>query len=110
MAAGEHIMPRPRGAYPTPRHKLAAATPHAITGPTPPQMLWKPSQLSMWGNADFGDCVTAEEAFTKACYQPEIFIPQHKIVKWARNHYVLNGAGLWEVLELMVTEGIDHDN
>jgi hypothetical protein len=54
--------------------------------------------------------VTAEECFAKACHDPEIFIPQHKAIKWARSHYVLNGAGLWEVLELMMAEGIPHDD
>ena len=64
----------------------------------------------MWGNEQFGDCVTAEEAFAKACADPEIFIPAHKIIEWARNNYVLNGAGLSEVLDLMETKGIGHDD
>ena len=98
-----------RGAIPTPRHLLSAAFPHAIVGVTPPQFLWKPNQLSMWGNATFGDCVTAEEAFAKACNSPEIFLPDRKIITWARNNGVLNGAGIWEVLNLMKTKGIDHD-
>lgn len=98
-----------RGAKPTSRNRLAAATPHTLVGATPPQFLWKPAHLDMWGNATFGDCVTAEEAFAKACNQPEVFIPAHKIIKWARKNWVLNGAGLWEVLELMKMQGIDHD-
>jgi len=98
-----------KGANPTPRHLLAAAMPHVATTPTPPQFLWLPKQLNLWGNGMFGDCCTAEEAFAKACNFPEIFIPPAKIVKWARNHFVLNGAGLYEVLQLMQTIGIDHD-
>jgi hypothetical protein len=99
-----------RGATPTPRSKLVSAPRHRVTTPTPPQWLWKPAQLSEWGNFGYGDCVTAEEAFAKACHDPEIFIPEHKIIQWARRNYVLNGAGLYEVLELMVTKGIGHDN
>lgn len=100
---------RPRGAYPTSRARLAAAKPHRVVGVAPAQFIRLPSVLSAWGNFYFGDCVTAEEAFAKACYNPEIFIPQHKIVVWARKNYVLNGAGLIEVIDLMQTEGIDHD-
>ena len=99
-----------KGAIPAPRHLLCAAMPHVAVSPAPPQFIWLPKQLDMWGNATFGDCVTAEEAFAKACNQPEVFIPAHKVIKWARNHSVLNGAGLWEVLELMQTGGFDQDN
>lgn len=103
-------MPLMRGAKPSARHRLAAAMPHVIAGDTPSQLLYNPATLSMWGNDIFGDCVSAEEAFAKACHNPEILIPSHKIIKWARNNFVLNGASLWEVLHLMVTEGIDHDD
>ena len=47
----------------------------------------------MWGNAIDGDCVTAEEAFAKACAQPEIFIPDAEAVAWATAGGFLNGAG-----------------
>ena len=95
------------GAIPTPRHLLAAATPHVPVGATPPQFIIVPKQLDMWGNATFGDCVTAEEAFAKACYTPEIFIPAAKVIKWARRNWALNGAGLWEILTLMQKNGFD---
>ena len=98
-----------RGAIPSTRAKLAAAVPHTITGDTPSQLIYLPSQLNMWGNAIFGDCVTAEEAFAKACNKPEIFIPARKVIKWARKHFTLNGANLWNVLNLMQTEGFDQD-
>lgn len=98
-------MPLMRGAKPTARHRLGAATPHMPIGPTPPHFLWKPDTLSMWGNDMFGDCVTAEEAFAKACNTPEIVIGYHKAVKWAKKHWQLNGAGIWEVLTLMQTDG-----
>lgn len=92
-----------RGAKPTPRHKLAGAMPHAVVGPTPPHVLYLPQKMSMWGNDVFGDCVTAEEAFAKDC--DGIYIGTHKAVKWARRHWGLNGAGLWEILTLMQTDG-----
>lgn len=94
-----------RGAIPTSRNRLAAATPHVIIGDTPLQWIWKPTQLSMYGNDIFGDCVTAEEAFAKACHSPEIDIGYHKAVKWARRNWALNGAGLWEIMTLMQTDG-----
>ena len=97
------------GARPTSRARLAGATPHVAVGAVPPQIIYIPKQLNMWGNATFGDCVTAEEAFAKGCGPSGVFIPARKVIKWARKNYVLNGAGLWEVLELMQTGGFDQD-
>jgi hypothetical protein len=94
-----------RGAKPSPRHKLAGATPHVLTGPTPEDMLRIPSKLSMWLNDIDGDCVTAEEAFAKACWLPEIFITPEEVQTWATAHGVLNGAVISEVLEWMQTKG-----
>lgn len=99
-------MPFFRGAKPTAGHRISAAAVHTPVKATPPQFLWKPAQLDMWGNQIFGDCVTAEEAFAKACDPSgEVFIPQAKVVKWARNHWALNGAGLWEIMTIMQTDG-----
>lgn len=98
-----------RGAHPSPRHRLAAATPVRIVGPTPPQFLWKPVQLSMWLNATYGDCVTAEEAFAKACNNPEIFITDDTVLAWATANNVLNGADLTQVLDLMQSAGFSQD-
>src|SRR5690348_17266653 len=81
----------PRGAIASPRHKLAAATPHIITGVTPPNRIYVPAQLSFWGNNQYGDCVTAEEAFAKACYLPEILISDQTALGWASQHGFLNG-------------------
>ena len=101
-------MPRPRGARPSPRHRLAGATPHQAL-PSPPQWLWLPAQLSFWGNQTDGDCVTAEEAFAKACNQPEIFITDDTAVGWASANGFLNGADLITVLDLMETSGFQQD-
>ena len=94
-----------RGAIPSPRHKLAAATPHVIKGPTPARMLRHPSVLSFWLNDTEGDCVTAEEAFAKACWVPEIFITPVEVQEWANAHGVLNGAMISDVLDWMQTSG-----
>lgn len=99
-----------RGARPSARHKLAAATPHRIRGTTPPQFIVIPSQLSMWLNDVDGDCVTAEEAFAKAAYavmlgQPELFIQDATVQAWATAHGVLNGAELADVLTWMAQAG-----
>ena len=89
------LLPSPkRGAIPTPRAVLAAASPHVPFAAAPPQFLVKPAQLSMWGNGQYGDCVSAEEAFAKACYSQEIFIPEATVIAWASAHGVLNGAGV----------------
>lgn len=98
-------MTRLRGARPSPRHRLASASPHRIVGVTPAQWLYKPSQLSMWLNDVDGDCVTAEEAFAKACNTPEIFISDPTVLAWAMKNNVLNGADLITVLDLMQTTG-----
>jgi hypothetical protein len=102
-------MPRPRGARPSPRHRLASAVPHRIVGATPAQWLWKPVQISMWLNATYGDCVTAEEAFAKACNVPEIFIPDATVLAWATTNGALNGADLTTVLDIMQSAGFPQD-
>jgi hypothetical protein len=61
--------------------------------------------MSMWGNDVHGDCVTAEEAFAKACHKGEIFISDQEVLQWATNHGVLEGANLNQVLEWMQTDG-----
>jgi hypothetical protein len=65
----------------------------------------KPQQISMWGNDVHGDCVTAEEAFAKACNNPEIFIPDAEVIAWATKHGVLEGANLTEVMTWMQNDG-----
>lgn len=101
---------RQRGARPSPRHRLAGAAPHRILGTTPAQFLWKPAQLSMWLNDVDGDCVTAEEAFAKACYSPEIFITDDTVKDWATKNDVLNGTDLITVLDMMQTGGFQQND
>ena len=59
----------------------------------------------MWGNDVHGDCVTAEEAFAKACNNPEIFISDSEVIAWATRHGVLEGANLTQVMTWMQNDG-----
>jgi len=64
----------------------------------------------MWGNDVHGDCVTAEEAFAKACHDPEIFLSDEEIIGWASRHDVLEGAYIHQVLDLLRVEPFRKDN
>ncbi len=94
-----------RGATPSPRSALAAAVPHVAVLGAPPNFITVPAQISMWGNDVHGDCVTAEEAFAKACNNPEIFIPDNDVISWATKHGVLEGATPLQVLQFMQMDG-----
>jgi hypothetical protein len=104
----------PRGARPTPRHKLLAAIPHQLTGPTPPQVIVVPSFLEVWLNDTYGDCVTAEEAFAKAAYSvmnglPETKITDATVMAFCNKYNVLNGADLTQVMDAMISDGFHQD-
>ena len=92
-----------RGAKPCPRHKLAAATPHRITSPVPPQVAYVPSKMSFWLNNSDGDCVTAEEAFNKDV--SGVFILDSTVQAWAGQYGYLNGAELPDVMDQMAKAG-----
>jgi hypothetical protein len=104
-----------RGAKPTPRHKLQASTPfhpliHGIVAP-PTEFAVVPPQLSMWGNDQYGDCVTAEEAYAKAAYSvmigiPETLISTEEVVRWATKYGFRDGADLTEVMDEMKIDGL----
>lgn len=94
-----------RGARPSPPHKLLAAHPFLALAAAPPEFGIVPAQLNMWGNNQYGDCVSAEEAFAKACNNPEIFIPEQTVIDWARQGGFLNGADLSEVCDAMAKSG-----
>jgi hypothetical protein len=102
--SGRGMTPK-RGATPSPRSVLAAAIPHTPLVGAPPTFLTIPHQLSSWGNFDHGDCVTAEEAFAKACHRPEIFIADQEVIRWATQHGVLEGAYLHQVMQWMQKDG-----
>ena len=94
-----------RGAIPTQRSALAAAAPYSAPVGAPPTFIVIPKQLSFWGNDSYGDCVSAEEAFAKACSNPEAFIAEDDVIAWATRHGVLNGAQLPTVMTWMQTDG-----
>src|SRR5947209_14673902 len=98
-----------RGAIPTSRSVLASATPFAALVGAPPNAITIPPRLSIWHNDVHGDCVTAEEAFAKACFQPEIFISDQEVLNWASRHGVLEGANIHQVMEWMRTDGFHQD-
>lgn len=99
-----------RGATPTPRHMLAATVPYVAPIGAPPNFILRPQQISMWGNDVHGDCVTAEEAFAKACHSPEIFISDNEVIAWATKHNVLEGANLTDVMTFMQNDGFADPN
>ncbi len=94
-----------RGAIPTPRNVIAGATPYVSLIGAPPNFIMIPQRISMWGNDVNGDCVTAEEAFAKACNNPEIFISDDEVITWAKRHNALNGAVISEVMKWMQNDG-----
>ena len=94
-----------RGAIPSPRSALAAAVPYTALIGAPPDLIMKPQKISWWGNYVHGDCVTAEEAFAKACNNPEIFISDAEVIAWATRHGVLEGAHLTQVMTWMQNDG-----
>ena len=94
-----------RGLIPTPRNVLAAAVPFSAPIGASPNFIVIPQKISMWGNDVHSDCVTAEEAFAKACYNPEIFISDEEVIAWATKHGVLEGAFLTDVLTSMQNDG-----
>jgi hypothetical protein len=59
----------------------------------------------MWGNDQYGDCVSAEEAFAKACYNPEIFLSASVVVAWAQRYGFRDGANLTDVMDQMIKQG-----
>ena len=104
-------MPFLRGCNPfSACHRLAGAIPHTAVQPTPLKSgSGIPKKISMWGNDTYGDCVTAEEAFAKACHEPEIFVPDTTVINWAAKNDALNGAELTQVMDLMRTGGFSVD-
>ena len=94
------------GAFPAPRHKLAAAVPFRPTAPAPACWGVVAPLYRMWGNDQYGCCVSAEEAANIANYCAAAGIPGHvltdaEVIAWARKHGFLNGAYLEEVMDAL---------
>lgn len=103
--------PFPRGAIPTPRHKLLAAVPHFVIVAPPDRFAVVPKRLDMWGNDQEGDCVSAEEAFAKAawstyCGLPETFATAQEVMAFAARYGYANGADLTSVMDTMKSAGM----
>lgn len=96
-----------RGALPSSRHKLCAAEPHKLRADVPAQVAYVPAKLSYWGNNQYGDCVTAEEAFNKSV--SGIFISDSVVENWCSRHGFLNGAMLTDVMDVMAKAGLSQD-
>lgn len=96
-----------RGAKPSPRHKLLAATPHVALAAIPPQVAYIPKQLSYWLNNQYGDCVTAEEAFNKDV--SGVMISDSIVQEWASQGGFLDGANLTDVMDAMAKSGFSQN-
>jgi hypothetical protein len=94
-----------RGAIPTPQSELDAAPRHLAKEAVPIEFFRMPNKISIWGNDHHGDCVTAEEAFAKACDTPENFIGDNEVIWWATQNNVLDGATLPGVMQRMQRGG-----
>lgn len=88
---------------------VATAAPAQFT----PAVILTTGQMSYWGNDQYGDCVSAEEAFAKDIYPvyynaagKPVKIPTATVVAWARQHGWLNGADLTSPMDAMATEGM----
>lgn len=99
----------PRGLVPSPEEALRTARAYVPKAPMaiPTSFLQWPITMSYWGNDEFGDCVTAEEAFAKAAAPGYYFIPEDTVIGWARRNGYLNGAACYSVLSTMRDKGID---
>jgi hypothetical protein len=97
-----------RGAKISSPKALAAATHYRPKIRAPENFITVPQQISMWGNSTYGDCVTAEEAFAKACHNSEIFISDDEVIAWATQHHVLEGADPVTVMTAMQTDGFPY--
>jgi hypothetical protein len=108
----------PTGATPTPRSRLLKAMPFRAPRMAVPAEFSHPVPKfrSYFHNDRYGICVSAEEAFSKTCVNPELFDSQAAVDRldaacfaWASAHRVLNGASLDEVLDWMAERGFQID-
>ncbi len=97
--------PRKTGARRSPHEKLKEAPKYQPKQKAPDNFGIVPSKLSMWGNSQYGCCVTTEEAFAKACEHPEVFIAEQAVIFWAAAHDVRDGADLVQVLDMFRSDG-----
>lgn len=90
-----------------------AGTPASFT----PAVILTPAQMSMWGNDQYGDCVTAEEFAAKDVYPvwysatgTTVDMPSSTAVQWASKYGYLDGADLTPVMDTMAQNGVTYNS
>jgi hypothetical protein len=74
----------PKGELPRPNHELASAQPYKAGGAAPESFLAWPLEIAFWGNDKLSNSSWAEEAFAKACAEPNVFIPTDVVLLTSR--------------------------
>jgi hypothetical protein len=74
----------PSGEFPTPNYELAAAQPYRGRGAAPESSIAWPMEIGFWGNEKASNSSWAEEAFAKACAEPNVFIPTDVVLSASR--------------------------
>ena len=110
LAASEPYRPEagaeifvPSGEFPTPNQELAAAEPYRASGAAPESFIAWPIKIGFWGNDKVSNSSWAEEAFAKACAQPQVFIPADVVMLTARE------CGSTNFAKFMQTHGFQMD-
>lgn len=103
-----------RGARPSPRHKLSAATAFTMLKAPPAQFGVIPTRNSMKGNDQYGDCVTAEWAqaiavYSLMCGLPQRFVTDQQTIAWAKSHGYADGANLTDVMDSAAKDFLGDD-
>ena len=97
----------PRGAWPSPRSALSAATPYRIAGETSGNYIKIPHVMPSWTCASLLESAVAEEVFAKAC--DGIFISDDTANDWISEHAFRPDNVIRQVLEAMAVDGFQQD-
>lgn len=102
------------GAKPSPRHMLMAAPRFkAALAAVPENFITVPSQLSYWGNNQYGNCTVAAQAAKlaadSAASGSEIFAPDKEVLRWTFANNCQNGAVIADVCSRMAQDGFHID-
>jgi hypothetical protein len=91
LAASEPYRPEtgaeifvPSGEFPTPNQELASAQPYRASGAAPESFIVWPIGIGSWGNDEVSNSSWAEEAFAKACAEPQVLVPSDVVLSTAR--------------------------
>src|SRR5215469_14064694 len=97
----------PRGAWPSPRSALSAATPYRVAGETSGNYIKIPHVMPSGTCASLLECAVAEEVFAKAC--DGIFIADDTANDWISEHAFDPDNVIRQVLETMAVNGFQQD-